>query len=57
MKAITNIFISLAAFFIAISIAGATEIDQVLKVVILAFIINGLLLYQLIHFKQKSFMI
>jgi steroid 5-alpha reductase family enzyme len=40
MKAITNIFISLAAFFIAISIAGATGIDQVLKVVILAFLIQ-----------------
>lgn len=40
MKAITNIFISLAAFFIAITIAGATGIDQVLKVVILAFVIQ-----------------
>ena len=40
MKAITNIFISLAAFFIAITIAGATGIDQVLRVVILAFVIQ-----------------
>jgi len=40
MKALTNIFISLAAFFIAISIAGATGVDQVLKVVILAFVIQ-----------------
>ncbi len=40
MKATTNIFISLAAFFIAITIAGATGIDQVLKVVILAFLIQ-----------------
>ena len=40
MKALINILISLVAFFIAVSIAAVTGIDNVLKVVILAFIIQ-----------------
>ena len=40
MKALINLLISLVVFFIAISIAAATGIDNVLRVVILAFLIQ-----------------
>ena len=40
MQQIINISISLSAFLLAVLIAGATEIDLVLRVVILAFIIQ-----------------
>ena len=40
MKALVNLLISLAVFFIAISIAAATGIENVLRVVILAFLIQ-----------------
>ena len=40
MKALINLLISLVVFFIAISIAAATGIENVLRVVILAFLIQ-----------------
>ena len=40
MKALINLLISLVVFFIAISIAAATGIENVLRVVVLAFLIQ-----------------
>ena len=57
MKQIINILISMAAFLVAVLIAGATGIDLVLRVVILAFVIQWIAFCQRIFFRLKNFMI
>ena len=55
MKALINILISLVVFFIAISIAAATGIDNVLKVVFLAFIIQWIAFIPAYAFQTEKF--
>lgn len=55
MKALINILISLVAFFIAVSIAAVTGIDNVLKVVILAFIIQWIAFVPAYVFQTEKF--
>ena len=55
MKQIINILISVAAFLIAILIAGATGIDLVVRVVILAFIIQWIAFLPAYVFQTEKF--
>src|SRR6056300_483287 len=55
MQQIINISISLSAFLLAVLIAGATEIDNVLKVVILAFIIQWIAFIPAYVFQTEKF--
>ena len=55
MKAIVNLLISLVVFFIAISIAAATGIENVLRVVILAFLIQWLAYIPAYVFQTEKF--
>ena len=55
MKQIINILISVAAFLIAVLIAGATGIDLVLRVVILAFIIQWIAFLPAYVFQTEKF--
>ena len=55
MKALINLLISLVVFFIAISIAAATGIDNVLKVVILAFVIQWVAYIPAYVFQTEKF--
>jgi len=55
MQQIINILISLTAFLFAVFIAGATEIDLVLRVVILAFIIQWIAFLPAYIFQTEKF--
>ena len=55
MKALVNLLISLAVFFIAISIAVATGIENVLRVVILAFLIQWVAYIPAYVFQTEKF--
>ena len=55
MKQIINILISMTAFLLAILIAGATGIDLVLRVVILAFIIQWIAFLPAYIFQTEKF--
>jgi len=55
MKALINLLISLVVFFIAISIAAATDIDNVLRVVILAFLIQWVAYIPAYVFQTEKF--
>ena len=55
MKQIINILISVAAFLIAVLIAGAPGIDLVLRVVILAFIIQWIAFLPAYVFQTEKF--
>lgn len=55
MKEITNIFISIIAFLLAVSVAGATGIDLVLRVVVLAFIIQWIAFLPAYVFQTEKF--
>ena len=55
MKALINLLISLVVFFIAISIAAATGIDNVLRVVILAFLIQWVAYIPAYVFQTEKF--
>ena len=55
MKAIVNLLISLVVFFIAISIAAATGIENVLRVVILAFLIQWVAYIPAYVFQTEKF--
>ena len=55
MKQIINILISMMAFLIAVLIAGATGIDLVLRVVILAFIIQWIAFLPAYIFQTEKF--
>ena len=55
MQQIINILISLTAFLFAVFIAGATEIDIVLRVVILAFIIQWIAFLPAYIFQTEKF--
>ena len=55
MKALINLLISLVVFFIAISIAAATGIEIVLRVVILAFLIQWVAYIPAYVFQTEKF--
>ena len=55
MKALINLLISLVVFFIAISIAAATDIENVLRVVILAFLIQWIAFIPAYVFQTEKF--
>jgi steroid 5-alpha reductase family enzyme len=55
MKQIINILISMTAFLLAVLIAGATEIDLVLRVVILAFVIQWIAFLPAYIFQTEKF--
>jgi hypothetical protein len=55
MKALTNLLISMVVFFIAISIAAATGIENVLRVVILAFLIQWIAFIPAYVFQTEKF--
>ena len=55
MKALVNLLISLVVFFIAISIAAATDIENVLRVVILAFLIQWIAFIPAYVFQTEKF--
>lgn len=55
MKALINLLISLVVFLIAISIAAATGIENVLRVVILAFLIQWLAYIPAYVFQTEKF--
>lgn len=55
MKALVNLLISLAVFFIAISIAAATGIENVLRVVILAFLLQWVAYIPAYVFQTEKF--
>ena len=55
MKALIKLLISLVVFFIAISIAAATGIENVLRVVILAFLIQWLAYIPAYVFQTEKF--
>ena len=55
MKALINLLISLVVFFIAISIATATGIENVLRVVILAFLIQWVAYIPAYVFQTEKF--
>ena len=55
MKQIINILISMTAFLLAVLIAGATGIDLVLRVVILAFIIQWVAFLPAYIFQTEKF--
>ena len=55
MKALVNLLISLVVFFIAISIAAATGIENVLRVVILAFLIQWVAYIPAYVFQTEKF--
>jgi steroid 5-alpha reductase family enzyme len=55
MKHIINILISMAAFLVAVLIAGATGIDLVLRVVILAFLIQWIAFLPAYIFQTEKF--
>jgi steroid 5-alpha reductase family enzyme len=55
MKVLINLLISLVVFFIAISIAAATGIDNVLRVVILAFLIQWVAYIPAYVFQTEKF--
>ena len=55
MKQIINILISMAAFLVAVLIAGATGIDLVLRVVILAFVIQWIAFLPAYIFQTEKF--
>ena len=55
MKALVNLLISFVVFFIAISIAAATGIDNVLRVVVLAFLIQWIAYIPAYVFQTEKF--
>ena len=55
MKALINLLISLVVFFVAISIAAATDIENVLRVVILAFLIQWIAFIPAYVFQTEKF--
>lgn len=55
MKALINLLISLVVFFIAVSIAAATGIENVLRVVILAFLIQWMAYIPAYVFQTEKF--
>jgi steroid 5-alpha reductase family enzyme len=55
MKALINLLISLVVFFIAILIAAATDIENVLRVVILAFLIQWIAFIPAYVFQTEKF--
>jgi steroid 5-alpha reductase family enzyme len=55
MKSLINLLISLVVFFIAISIAAATDIENVLRVVILAFLIQWIAFIPAYVFQTEKF--
>ena len=55
MKALINLLISLVVFFIAVSIAAATDIENVLRVVILAFLIQWMAYIPAYVFQTEKF--
>jgi steroid 5-alpha reductase family enzyme len=55
MKALVNLLISLVVFFIAISIAAATGIENVMKVVVLAFLIQWIAFIPAYVFQTEKF--
>jgi steroid 5-alpha reductase family enzyme len=55
MKAIINLIISLVAFFVAVFIAGSTNIDLVLRVVVLAFLIQWIAFIPAYVFQTEKF--
>jgi steroid 5-alpha reductase family enzyme len=55
MKALVNLLISLVVFFIAISIAAATDIENVMKVVVLAFLIQWIAFIPAYVFQTEKF--
>jgi steroid 5-alpha reductase family enzyme len=55
MKQIINILISMTAFLLAVLIAGATGIDLVLRVVILAFVIQWIAFLPAYIFQTEKF--
>jgi steroid 5-alpha reductase family enzyme len=55
MKALINLLISMVVFFIAISIAAATGIENVLRVVILAFLIQWIAYIPAYVFQTEKF--
>ena len=55
MKALVNLLISLAVFFIAISIAAATGIENVLRVVSLSFLIQWVAYIPAYVFQTEKF--
>ena len=55
MKEIANIFISIIAFLLAVSVAGATGIDLVLRVICLAFIIQWVMFIPAYIFQTEKF--
>ena len=55
MKSIINLIISLAVFLFAVFIAGATEIDIVLRAVVLAFVIQWIAFLPAYIFQTEKF--
>jgi steroid 5-alpha reductase family enzyme len=55
MKALVNLLISLVVFFIAISIAAATGIENVMRVVVLAFLIQWIAFIPAYVFQTEKF--
>src|SRR6056300_495261 len=55
MNALVNLLISLVVFFVAISIAAATGIDNVLRVVVLAFLIQWIAFIPAYVFQTEKF--
>jgi steroid 5-alpha reductase family enzyme len=55
MKALVNLLISLVVFFIAISIAAATDIENVMRVIVLAFLIQWIAFIPAYVFQTEKF--
>jgi steroid 5-alpha reductase family enzyme len=55
MKSIINLIISIAVFLFAVFIAGATEIDLVLRAVVLAFVIQWIAFLPAYIFQTEKF--
>ncbi len=55
MKSIINLIISIAVFLFAVFIAGATEIDIVLRAVVLAFVIQWIAFLPAYIFQTEKF--
>ena len=55
MKALVNLLISLVVFFIAISIAAATGIENVMRVIVLAFLIQWIAFIPAYVFQTEKF--
>jgi steroid 5-alpha reductase family enzyme len=55
MKALVNLLISLVVFFIAISIAAATGIENIMRVIVLAFLIQWIAFIPAYVFQTEKF--